>query len=98
MSVTVTDNPAQHRYEAYVDSKLAGYLEYEQTDTTTVFPHTKVFPENEGQGVGSALVRHALDLVRADGTRKAVPVCPFVKAWIDKHPEYKDVTQDPPTD
>jgi predicted GNAT family acetyltransferase len=43
-------------------------------------------------------VRHALDLVRADGTRKAVPVCPFVKAWIDKHPEYKDVTQDPPTD
>ena len=44
----------------------------------------------EGQGVGSALARTALDDVRASG-RSAVPKCPFIRGWIDKHPDYADL-------
>ena len=43
-----------------------------------------------GKGAGSRLVKGALDQVRADGL-KVIPQCPFVKAYIDKHPEYADL-------
>ena len=41
--------------------------------------------------MGSTLARVALDEVRADGTRTVRPLCPFIKAWIDKHPDYADL-------
>ena len=52
--------------------------------------HTEVPPELGGQGVGSKLVKGALDQVRAQGL-KAIAQCPFVKAYIDKHVEYQDL-------
>ena len=56
-----------------------------------VFVHTEVDDAFEGQGVGSLLVRQALDSVRGEGLR-VVAQCPFVKAWIERHPEYADLT------
>jgi predicted GNAT family acetyltransferase len=47
-------------------------------------------PELGGKGIGSKLIKGALDLVRADGL-KVIARCPFVKAYIEKHPEYADV-------
>ena len=55
-----------------------------------VFTHTEVLPAHEGEGVGSTLVRHALDDVRSRGL-KALAVCPFVLGWIRRHPEYADL-------
>ena len=43
-----------------------------------------------GKGIGSKLVKGALDQVRADGL-KVVAQCPFVKGWIGKHPDYADL-------
>ncbi len=43
-----------------------------------------------GQGIGSKLVKGALDQVRADGL-KVVAQCPFVRGWIEKHPDYADL-------
>ena len=88
----VTDNPAAKRFEAHVDGRLAGFAEYQLTDDLVVFTHTEVDPAFEGGGVGSALARFALDQVREGGTRKALPVCPFIKGWIQRHPEYLSVT------
>lgn len=65
--------------------------EYVVTDDVIVFTHVEVHPAFEGQGVGSALARFALDAVRSDGTRQVVPQCPFMKAWIGKHPDYQDL-------
>ena len=87
--VTVTDNPAESRYEAHVDGALAGFAEYQLTDELIVFTHTEVDSAFEGKGVASAVARHALDDVRAAGARKVMPLCPFIKAWIEKHPDYK---------
>lgn len=87
----ITDNLAESRYEAHLDGVLAGYAEYQLTDRLVVFTHTEVDPAFEGQGVGSAIARHALDGL-AGGERKALAVCPFIKGWIERHPEYLDVT------
>ena len=47
-------------------------------------------PALEGRGIGSRLVRAALEKVRAEGL-KVVALCPFVKAYIEKHPEEQDL-------
>ncbi|MHA6620748.1 GNAT family N-acetyltransferase [Pseudonocardia sp. DLS-67] len=87
----VTDAPEQHRYEARIDGELAGFAEYRASDRIVTFVHTQVMPDFEGKGVGSALVRGALDDVRAHG-RKVRAVCPFVKGYVERHPdEYGDL-------
>src|SRR4051812_42372333 len=89
--VETTNNPTEHRYETHVDGQLAGFADYRLRDDRVIFTHTEVDDRFEGQGVGSALARFALDDVRADGTRRVVPRCEFIRGWIDKHPEYADL-------
>ncbi|OLT39560.1 GNAT family N-acetyltransferase [Serinicoccus sp. CNJ-927] len=86
--VQVTRNDEQTRYEARIDGELAGFAEYQLTDILVVFTHTEVDGAFEGQGVGSALARYALDDVRDQGTRRVLAICPFIKGWIDRHPDY----------
>jgi predicted GNAT family acetyltransferase len=87
--LTVTDNAAAHQYEAYVDGKLAR-LVYELRDDAIVMTHAEVHPSIEGRGIGGQVVRAALDDARARGLR-VVPRCPFVHAYIRRHPEYRDL-------
>ena len=91
--VVVTDNLDLHRYEAHVDGELAGYAEYQLTRWSIVFTHTQVDDRFEGRGVGSALARSALDDVRAQGERDVIPVCPFIRGWLDQHAEYADLVR-----
>lgn len=86
--VRIEHNQDRHRYEAWLDEKLAGFAEYQLTDQLVVFTHTEVDPAYEGRGVGSAIARGALDDVRADGSRQVLPLCPFVKDWIQRHRDY----------
>ena len=90
---TVTDNPAASRFEITVDGDVAGYAEYRQEGAALAFTHTVVEKAYEGQGVGSALARGALDAVRARGGT-VVPYCPFIRGWIEKHPDYADLVAD----
>lgn len=88
--LVVADAPERTRYEATGPDGLAGFAEYTTTSEMVVFTHTEVLPGHEGGGVGSALVRYALDDVRARGLR-ALAVCPFVLGWIRRHPDYADL-------
>ena len=88
--ITVQDNPEHRRYEAFVDGELAGHTEYYPRPDHVVFPHTVVDPEFGGQGVASTLIKAALDDMRAKGNL-IDPQCPFVRAFIDKHPDYADL-------
>jgi predicted GNAT family acetyltransferase len=88
--VTVTDRPDQLRYEIEVDGELAGFLLYRREPGVLELVHTDVDPKWEGKGVGAALVQGALDDVRARGL-KVRPFCPFVRAYIRRHPEYEDI-------
>ena len=92
MSETTTEHRAsEQRYVIHVDGELAGSAYYRLADGVVEFTHTEVDDRFEGQGVGSALARAALDDVRRDGSRTVVPSCPFIAAWIDRHPDYQDL-------
>ncbi|MEV4656228.1 GNAT family N-acetyltransferase [Micromonospora sp. NPDC049301] len=90
MSNLVEDNPAKHRFEILVDDALAGFTAYLLRGEVLVFTHTEVDPAFQNMGVGGALIRGTLDQVRARGGT-VVPQCPFMAAYIDKHPEYADL-------
>ncbi|MGD6741113.1 GNAT family N-acetyltransferase [Streptomyces sp. BH106] len=92
MAIAITDSPDDNRYEARIDGRRAGIAEYMRTKESglVVFTHTEVDPEYNGQGVGSALARAALDAARADGL-KVLAVCPFITGWMARHPDYQDL-------
>ncbi|GGR01189.1 GNAT family N-acetyltransferase [Streptomyces pilosus] len=92
MTVDVRDAPEAKRYEARVagESKVAGIAQYIRTTELIAFVHTEVAAEYEGAGVGSALVRTALDEARAANLR-VLATCPFFAGWISRHPEYQDL-------
>ncbi|MDB5605581.1 MAG: acetyltransferase [Bradyrhizobium sp.] len=85
----VVNNKADHRYELAVDGHIAATY-YSIADGVITFIHTEVPPELGGKGIGSKLIKGALDRVRADGL-KVIAQCPFVKAYIEKHPDYADL-------
>ena len=85
----VINNKAHHRYELTVEGHLAATY-YKVADGVITFIHTEVPPELGGKGIGSKLVKGALDQVRAEGL-KVIAQCPFVKAYIGKHAEYGDL-------
>ena len=96
MTTQVLDNPDRSRYEAVRDGVVLGIAAYQKTPELIVFTHTEVDPSVEGQGVGGALVQGALDHVRGLGLA-VLPICPFVHAWMLRHPEYSDLDYRRPT-
>jgi predicted GNAT family acetyltransferase len=89
MTDTVNNNTTKHRFELEVEGHLAAAY-YERSGNIITFEHTEVPAELGGKGVGSKLVKGALDQVRAEGLQ-VVAQCPFVKAWIGKNPAYADL-------
>ncbi len=93
MEVDVRHDPEESRYALLVDGRAMGAAEYEDTGEVLVFFHTEVDRSYQGRGMGSKLVRGALDDVRRSG-RSIVPRCPFVARFVDRHPEYADLVSD----
>lgn len=89
---TVTDAPDAHRYELRLGDAVAAYAEYHRRsgEARTSFTHTLVEDAYGGRGFGSTLIRGALDTERTAG-RAVLPYCPFVRGYIEKHPEYLDL-------
>jgi uncharacterized protein len=87
---TVLDVPQAHRYELLLDGSRIGLLAYRRRDNRVAFTHTEIRPACEGRGFGSRLAAAALDDARRQGL-VVVPLCPFIAAYIDRHPEYRDL-------
>lgn len=85
----VHDNRSEQEFTLDVDGERA-VAAYQRENGVIVFTHTVVPPAIEGRGVGSRLVRGALDAARDQGL-KVVPQCPFVRAYIERHPEYREL-------
>jgi uncharacterized protein len=90
METTVRDVPEESRYEIRDGDRVLGLAAYQRRGDTTVFTHTEVDPDAGEDGVGSRLVRAALDDVRSKGG-SVVPECPFVRGWIERHQDYADL-------
>lgn len=89
-SIEIQNDPSESAYVVYVDGAPAARAEYMMREGRTVFVHTEVDEEHKGLGLAGKLVRFALDDVRAKG-ELLVPICPFVSAYIQRHPEYDDL-------
>ena len=86
----VVDNPDERRYDALVGERLVGMAEYRRAGDRVIFTHTETDPDLAGQGIAGRLARAALDDVRARGL-VLTPKCPFIAAYIRRHPEYQDL-------
>jgi uncharacterized protein len=85
----VTNNRTERRFELMTEAGPA-IAAYEMDGERVVFTHTVVPREAEGHGVGSRLIAGALEQVRAEGLR-IVPQCAFVRAYVERHPELRDL-------
>ena len=90
MEPTVRNDPEAHRYEIREGDTLLGIAAYERRGNTLVFTHTEVDQNSGRSGLGSTLVRSALDDARSQGVT-VVPQCPFVRGWIERHRDYADL-------
>lgn len=87
---TVSDDSDANRYTVRVDGQVAGFTQYRRHGDLTTFVHTEIGEEYSGRGLGSILVKAALDDVRAHGGTIR-PLCPFVRSYVERHPEYGDL-------
>lgn len=88
-AIDITHNQAANRFETTIEGHT-GFISYQDQDDRIVYDHTIVPSELGGKGVGSALVKHALDYARSEG-KKVVPTCSYVASYITKHAEYQDL-------
>ena len=85
----VVDNAEKGRFEMPVEGHFA-FVTYRRSPGSIALLHAEVPKELEGRGVGSRLARGTLDAVRKEGL-KVVPRCSFIRAFIDRNAEYKDM-------
>ncbi len=89
MTKEVRDNEALHRYELAIGDAVA-FTEYRRKGKITDFIHTEVPEALAGKGIGSKLIRAALDNERTEG-RKVIAHCRFVAKFIRDHADYQDL-------
>jgi predicted GNAT family acetyltransferase len=88
-SIEIRDNPDEGRYELLLDGAMIGFSEYRDRDGRRIFVHTIVDRAHGGRGYGNRLARAALDDALARDMR-VVARCPFIRAWIERHPDYAE--------
>lgn len=88
-NLKVINNKEQERFEIDLDGKTA-LIDYSEQSGVVAMTHTEVPAEFEGKGVGSQLVKGALEMVKSEGKRVR-PLCAFVAGYIKRHPEYESL-------
>ncbi len=85
-ALKVRDNPERHRFELELGDGDFAIAEYTLPAGKIMFTHTEVPEGHEGKGIGTMLIRFALDAAR-ERDLKVIPICPFFAAYMQKHPE-----------
>jgi predicted GNAT family acetyltransferase len=93
MIIDLIDNVERSRFEMPIGDEIA-FVNYHRLGNQLMLTHTEVPSALRGTGAGTRLVRAVLDKARAEGA-VVVPICPFVKAFLEKHPEYQPLTRGP---
>ncbi len=91
-SLELVNNTEKQQFELEIDGSTA-IIEYRQSPVQITLLHTEVPPALEGKGAGTAIVEKTLDYIEKNHL-KLVPICPFVVAYLKRHPEWKRVLAD----
>lgn len=91
MEPVVRDNAEFHRFEVGTGTEVA-VLKYMRSQGVITLVHTEVPESMQGRGVGATLAHFALETAQREGLKVKV-VCPFVKKYVEKHPEYKSLIE-----
>ena len=89
-TLTVRDNPERHRFEVDLGDGMFAIAEYTLPAGKMMFTHTEVPEAHEGKGIGTMLIRFALDAARERGL-KVIPICPFFAAYMQKNADTHDL-------
>lgn len=89
MKYAIRHNQHQQRFEVELENLLC-VIDYQLNGKFLTLPHVGVPQPLEGRGIAGELTRTALDWARAENYR-VIPVCPYVQAWLRRHPEYRDL-------
>ena len=93
--MTTEVRKAEGQYEIVVDGEVAGFTQVREGEGGVLdMPHTVIEDRFEGRGLASQLVRGALDDIRSRGGR-IHPFCSYVRGWVEKHDDYRDLVDDP---
>lgn len=90
--MNVRNDSQKSQYELLSGDQVIGEAKYRHVQGAVEIYHTEVEDGNEGEGLGSQLAKYALDEVRAQG-KQVIPTCPFIAAYIERHPAYQDLVQ-----
>jgi len=85
-------NEEKKRFELIEDGHMARVNYVMLSPTSIIYTHTVVPVALKGQGIASYLAKHVLDYAR-ENNLNVIPQCPFVRAYIERHPEYDDLVQ-----
>ena len=94
--IELRNNRDRRRWEVLLGDEVVGFAEYRLAGSRIAFTHTVVDEELEGRGIGSRLARTVLDDAVERGLR-IVPYCPFIRAYLARHPKYSDSVDMPPS-
>jgi predicted GNAT family acetyltransferase len=86
--IDVADAPDRERDELSIDGEVVGFTDYRAQPGLIAFVHTEVDERVQDRGLGDRLIRFALEDARARELA-VLPFCPFVKAFIERHPEFE---------
>lgn len=90
MDVTVQHNDRLARYEAVLDGRLIGQLDYRIDGQRMVMFHTEVDRRHGGEGIAGRLAEAALQRASVDGLQ-VVPSCSYIGDYIARHPEHRSL-------
>lgn len=85
----ITENTERKRFETKIEDQTA-FIEYIRAQNKVYLTHTEVPKQLEGKGVGSGLVKEVLSIIKEED-KELVPLCPFVAAYVKRHPEWRDL-------
>jgi uncharacterized protein len=88
--LNVTHNPAENRFEVWIEGQLSK-LDYMEDDNTIVMTHVGVYPGHRGQGVAGKLTEVALEYAKEKSLR-VIPMCPYIATYIRRNPQYMELT------
>ena len=94
MELEIKDNPARKRFETTVSGHTA-FIDYKLRPGVMTILHTEVPEVIGGQGIAGAMTRYALEHI-ASNKLELVPLCPYMRSYLKKHPEYEHLVRKKP--